>query len=133
MLWSSKPRPLESVVKEFDEGLELEISNKHDEIFIFFLDRWNEGTESEFDHKLEEKYELYFQHEEFCFVEKNKLIDCQYEINREDIEFEYNDIEYDYDGCLFHGSMIILDHYFKVGDKYQTKCWCFEYHIRNLE
>ena len=123
------PRSLESVV---DEGLEQRISDKQEKIFVFFMDGDNVGTESEFEHKLEKKYELFCTDTEFCSIEKNKLIDGQYVINREDIEFEYGNIKCDYDFCLFRGSMVILDHYFKEKDKYQTQCWCFEYHRRDV-
>ena len=46
------PKSLESVVKEFNEELERQITRKDEQISIFLIDMWIYGAIYEFEHKL---------------------------------------------------------------------------------
>ena len=75
-------------------------------------------------------YELFECLSEYCIIKKNNLIDNQIIVNIEDIEFEYGDVNIDYSGCLYHGSMIVLEHYYEDEDEYGMECWSYQYRKR---
>lgn len=131
--------------QEFNKKL-LEYTSKN--IYIFYTD--NPCADIDYERYIDESHELYRSTYEFCIINKNGMNPRynQYEYDNKDREMWLYDLYYvdgesmkfeyfvdldhlDYDGCLFHPSMFVLDNYNDKKDVYYGRCYVNEYHHIN--